>query len=238
MDRRKALKNMGLTLGYAVATPTLVSIMQSCKNEPTLAWTPKFFSMEEGTVLNHLVDIILPKTDTPSASEIQVDLFIDGFVNEVMYNNEDYAQFAKAMDVDEDDAGHFNRYNKDFLRSNMGKFIEKASQDSGKENAADLTPEDLEPVLASTLKISEEQEKAHDEALEAYVAAVNSGTAATLSDEVARYAFASNLRGLSIWGYKTSEYIGEEVLAYLPVPGEYIACEDVDKLTGGKAWSI
>ena len=49
---------------------------------------------------------------------------------------------------------------------------------------------------------------------------------------------AYNLRGLTIWGYKTSEYVGEEVLAYLPVPGEYIACADTQELTKGKAWSL
>ncbi|MEJ2163444.1 MAG: gluconate 2-dehydrogenase subunit 3 family protein, partial [Robiginitalea sp.] len=38
--------------------------------------------------------------------------------------------------------------------------------------------------------------------------------------------------------YKTTEYIGEEILAYLPVPGEYIGCGDLDELTGGKAWSL
>jgi len=43
---------------------------------------------------------------------------------------------------------------------------------------------------------------------------------------------------MTIWGYKTSEYIGEEVLAYLPVPGSYVACGDVQELSGGKAWSI
>jgi hypothetical protein len=48
----------------------------------------------------------------------------------------------------------------------------------------------------------------------------------------------SSLRGLTIWGFKTSEFIGEEVLAYLPVPGEYIGCGDLQELTGGKAWSI
>ena len=84
MDRRKALKNMGVALGYTVATPTLLSIMQSCKSEPSFDWQPDFFSLEEGRALTQLVDIILPKTDTPSASDVQVHLFIDRFAAEVM----------------------------------------------------------------------------------------------------------------------------------------------------------
>lgn len=237
MDRRKALKNMGLTLGYAVATPTLISIMQSCKNQAALDWTPNFFTKDEGIVLTHLVDIILPKTDTPSASELQVNLFIDQFADQVMYDGEAYKLFVNTMDK-ESSLGYLSKYNKDYLKMTMGKFIEKALIDSGKEEAGDLTPEDLEPVLASALRTTKEQEKANNKAIEAYMDTFIKGKPAQISDEVARYAFASNLRGMTIWGYKTSEYVAEEVLAYLPVPGEYIACEDVEKLTGGKAWSL
>ncbi len=56
-----------------------------------------------------------------------------------------------------------------------------------------------------------------------------------LNENVAISAFATNLRNMTIWAYKTSEYIGEEVLAYLPVPGEYIPCGDLEELTGGKS---
>ncbi|KAA2219090.1 gluconate 2-dehydrogenase subunit 3 family protein [Maribacter flavus] len=215
MDRRKALKNMGLAMGYTVATPTLLSIMQSCKGEPVATWTPEFFTPAEGGTLTKLVDVILPKTDTPSASELQVDVFIDKF----------------AMDVMEKDQ-------QDFLRMSMGKFTDKALQDSGKSTVEDLTAEDLEPVLASSLKYSKEDEAKMFESITSYTEAVAEGKEATIDDETSRFAFANNLRGLAIWGYKTSEYVGEEVMAYLPVPGEYISCGEVQELTGGKAWSL
>jgi hypothetical protein len=64
------------------------------------------------------------------------------------------------------------------------------------------------------------------------------GGEAELDDDVACYAFAGNVRNMAIWAYKSSQYIGEEVLAYLPIPGEYIGCGDVNELTGGKAWSL
>ncbi len=215
MDRRKALKNMGLAMGYTVATPTLLSIMQSCKGETVATWTPEFLTVSEGVVLTKLVDIILPKTDTPSASEVQVDIFIDKFAKDVLEKEE-----------------------QDFLRMAMGKFTDKALQDSGKSNVEDLTSEDLEPVLASSLKYTKEDEAKMFESITSYTEAVAEGSEATLDDETSRFAFANNLRGLTIWGYKTSEYVGEEVMAYLPVPGEYIPCADTQELTGGKAWSL
>ena len=215
MNRRKALKNMGLSLGYVVATPTLIGIVQSCGTEKILEWTPDFFTKEEGTVITHLVDIFLPKTDTPAATEVQVDLFIDRFADQVMQKEQ-----------------------QDFLKMSMGKFIEKALADSGKENVAEVVPEELEAALGSALRISKEKQKANDEALENYMAALEEGTDVRLDDNVALNAFAKNLRGMTIWGYKTSEYVGKEVLAYLPVPGEYVSCGSTEELTGGKAWSL
>ncbi|MCM4168001.1 hypothetical protein KCTC52924_01176 [Arenibacter antarcticus] len=215
MDRRKALRNMGLSLGYVVAIPTLLSLAQSCKQDATLAWTPDFLSSEEGNVLTTLVDIILPKTDTPSASEVQAHLFIDRFANEIM-----------------------EKEKKELFKMSMGKFMNKALLDSGKKNIGDLKAEDLEPVLANALKTPKEDQAKHFKLISKYTEAIRTGEAATLSDEVSRFAFADNLRGLTIWSYKTSEYIGENVLAYLPVPGEYIGCGDLQELTGGKAWSI
>ena len=215
MDRRRVLKNMGLSLGYMVATPTLLSIVQSCKNEPAITWTPDFLTQSEGSVLTKLVDIILPKTDTLSASEVQVDIFIDKFANEVMEKNQ-----------------------QDLFKMSMGKFLDKALADSGKVKTDDLTAEDLEPVVASSLKYSKEDQTAMLESINKYTEAIEEGKTSTLDDETTRFAFANNLRGLVIWGYKASEYVGEEVLEYLPVPGEYIACGDVQELTGGKAWSL
>lgn len=215
MDRRKALKNMGLALGYTVATPTLISIVQSCKNDAAITWTPDFLSPTEGSMLTQLVDIILPKTDTPSASEVQVHIFIDRFADQVMKKEQ-----------------------QDLFKMTMGKFLDKALQDSGKKEIADLGSEHLEPVLSAALKISKEDEAKKFKVINAYTESVKAGETASLDDEVSRFAFANNLRGLTILAYKSSEYVGENVLSYLPVPGEYIACGDLQELTGGKAWSL
>ncbi|MBC2838392.1 gluconate 2-dehydrogenase subunit 3 family protein [Robiginitalea sp. SC105] len=216
MERRKALRNMGMAMGWTLATPTVMSILQSCQQEAGPTWTPVFFSPAEGGVLLQLVDIILPKTDTPSASELQVHAFIDSYMEAVP-----------------------PRAEQDFMKMAMGAFIAKAQADSGKETAEDLTAEDLEPVLAESLaKRSPEEEAVIMEAIGSYQEAVESGEEATLDEAISRYSFANNLRGATIWAFKSSEYIGEEVLAYLPVPGEYIPCGDLNELTGGKAWSI
>lgn len=206
---------MGMALGYTVATPTLLSIMQSCQQEKEMTWAPDFLTEEQGRALTTMVDIILPKTDTPSASEVQVHLFIDRFAHEVMTKEE-----------------------QDFFRMTMDRFLEQAVSQSEKESIGDLDAADLEAVLSQALGYSREEEIAMYDTITSYQAATSEGKAVTMDDKIARFAFANNLRGMVIWAYKTSEYVGENVLAYLPVPGEYIPCGDVQELTEGKAWSI
>jgi hypothetical protein len=215
MDRRIALKNMGLALGYSIATPTLLSLVQSCNEVKTIDWTPDFFTKEEGNILVKLIDIILPKTDTPSASEVNVHVFLDKFTNEIM-----------------------EEMQKEMTKLSLKKFIDKALSESGKEKAEDLSPEDLEPILAAALNVTEEEEIENMELMVKNTSAVAKGENSPLPDEVMRYSFAKNLRDMTIWGYKTSEYVGENVLAYLPLPGEYIGCGDLNELTGGKDWSL
>jgi len=82
MNRRNALKKLGLGTGIVVATPPFISFLQSCSNETTL-WQPKFLTTEEGHVLKAITDVIIPKTDTPSASELNIPQFIDMYIDDV-----------------------------------------------------------------------------------------------------------------------------------------------------------
>ena len=58
------------------------------------------------------------------------------------------------------------------------------------------------------------------------------------SDDASNYNFLNSLRSRGVSAFKMSEYIGEKVLAYSPIPGQQIGCVDLNEATGGKAWSI
>jgi len=77
MNRRKALKKTASIAGVTALTPTLLSLLQSCQQQPSLNWTPTILSTDQAKLVSTLVDTILPKTDTPGALELQVDQFID-----------------------------------------------------------------------------------------------------------------------------------------------------------------
>jgi hypothetical protein len=80
MDRRKALQKTGLIAASAFTIPSLLSLLQSCKTETRLTWQPLFFDEEEAKFIASLVDQLLPRTDTPGALDVKVDLFIDKMV--------------------------------------------------------------------------------------------------------------------------------------------------------------
>lgn len=212
MQRRDAIKNIGLSLGFVAATPTLLSILQSCTGDPKIAWTPEFFTPEEGSVLSKMVDIILPKTeDLPGAEELNVPQFIDKYINEV-YSSED------------------QKLTKDGMKAFTNKL--------GVKNPEDLPgvkAEEVEKVIASSLGVSEDQRKDLERKLRDYKD-TDDGAAPENEDALA-FGFVKDVRGKTIYGFKISEYIGEEVLAYDPVPGEQKGCIPLEE-TGGKLWSL
>ena len=92
MKRRDVIRGMGLSVGYAMASPALLSLLQSCTTD-TAKWTPVYLSADEGTVLFNLVDLILPRTEkTPGALEVNVPEFIDLHYGKVL-DEEDQLEF-------------------------------------------------------------------------------------------------------------------------------------------------
>ena len=95
-------------------------------------------------------------------------------------------------------------------------FISSSNKAAGKENAGDLSTADWDAQLAKYLKPGND----------------------VPADETLASQFANQLRSITVNAFKTNEFIGEEVLAYAPIPGEQKGCVDLMEATGGKAWSL
>lgn len=99
MNRRDILKYVSLITGAAVSAPLAASLLTGC-NTPgvDVADGPstdlKFFNKKDFALLKDLVDTILPKTDSPAASEVGVHTMIDHMVGGVY--GQDYQQSYKA----------------------------------------------------------------------------------------------------------------------------------------------
>jgi len=198
MKRREALKNLGLATGFVVASPSIISLLQSCTSEAN-TWTPVFLSVDEGVVLTNLVDIILPKTDIPSATEVNVPQFIDKYINEVL-DDESQAQVKAAF----------------------GNII-SVLKPNAEDKISKVTQEDYKALLDNHMLIKDEVDSERE--------------ANPDSKDMTKSEFLNNLKWMTINAYKTTQEIGENVLAYDPIPGAYY-CGDLQELTGGKAWSL
>ena len=89
MDRRDAVKRVGLMMGGALSAPAISAILNGCTPKPEpLSWQPSFFSEEQARAITDLTDIFLPKTETPGGVELGIPQFIEEMVSQIY--NEDY----------------------------------------------------------------------------------------------------------------------------------------------------
>lgn len=193
MKRREVLKGLGLSAGYVLSSPVVMSILQSCQNEgENISWAPEFFSKEEGEIVKNLVDLILPKTEAvPGAAEINVHKFIDVYLARVASKNK-----------------------QGLYRSGLSEVLNELDKPLQK-----LKTRDYDALLSKFLKFK--------------MVGPDTESKGKL---VERILF--DLRGMTVWVYKTSEEIGESILAYDPIPGVYRGCISLNETTGGKAWSL
>lgn len=197
MNRRDALKKTSLLTGAAIAAPSLLSLLQSCKEESRLNWQPEFFTENEAKTISTLVDMILPRTDTPGALDVKVDLFIDKVI-------------AKTYD----DEGQKN------MRAEIAAFNENCMKDFG-------------DVF---IGLNEEKRVAFLEAAEKSSGKFNPGVWGKTVGEQEPVGFYRSLKSTAIWAYFTSEEIGENVLNYDPIPGNFESCKPVSEI--GNRWSL
>ena len=95
MNRREALKR---TAVLGVASTSLLTLLQSCQQQPRLDWQPLFLSADHARLVSSLVDTILPATDTPGGLDVKLDMFID-LVHARMFDEATREQQAAEMDA-------------------------------------------------------------------------------------------------------------------------------------------
>ena len=125
-----------------------------------------------------------------------------------------------------------------FAKMATGIFSSTALAAAGKENVNDLTAEDIDVQLNKYLRASEEDRTARGEAFSAYLEGLAKGAMGEPSVDGACQSYLFNLRSLAVEAFKENAIIGEQHLAYAPVPGQQKGCVDLQEATGGKAWAL
>lgn len=83
INRREALKRVGYLLGSAVSAPVALGFLNGIQAKPGITWKPDFFTESQAKSISIVTDIIMPKTDTPAASELGVPKYIESIVGTI-----------------------------------------------------------------------------------------------------------------------------------------------------------
>ena len=201
MNRRDLIKGLSLTFGYAVAAPTVLSVLESCSGKEQL-WKSVFLNDSEKHYISHLVDIILPATDIPGGLEVNLPQFID-MMSQDMLKPEEKQLFKDGSEI--------------FAQ----RFQEKFNKDiavSDKEEVAEIFANYFDLQAADQSKILRRQAMSVDE------------IDPSEKDDYKLYNCLIQVRSLSLFGYFTSEKIGTEVLNFDPIPGRYDPCVPLSEI--------
>lgn len=86
MKRREILRYTALATGSAICMPLLNALLTGCatgERQQADGYRPQFFTEDQFELLKTLVDTILPKTDSPCATDVSLHQTIDSIVNTV-----------------------------------------------------------------------------------------------------------------------------------------------------------
>ena len=214
MNRRKAIKNLGLSLGTISLTPAVFTLLQSCQND--LDWNPVFFNSNQIKFISEITNLIIPSSDeVPGSNELNLIRFIDLYISNVR-NNDDQI----------------------FIKSSLDSFIENYYNKSNKNSLTNYDVEELDEILKYYFKSDISKQELWSSDFNKIKNSVLDGSIESSSNDALSFYFLKTIRDLTITAFKGSEYIGKNILVFRPVPGQQKGCVDLLETTNGRAWTI
>lgn len=214
MNRRKAIKNLGLSLGTISLTPAVLSLLQSCQND--LDWKPVFFDSNQIKFISEITNLIIPSSEeVPGSNELNLIRFIDLYISNVR-NNDDQI----------------------FIKSSLDSFIENYYNKSNKNSLTNYDIEELDEILKYYFKSDVSKQELWSSDFNKIKNSILDGSIESSSNDALSFYFLKTIRDLTITAFKGSEYIGKNILVFRPVPGQQKGCVDLLETTNGRAWTI
>jgi len=123
-----------------------------------------------------------------------------------------------------------------FIDTVIGKLFDEGGQKGIVEGMKNFSEKCYSKFGKKFVELSGEEKKTILMEEEKNSPKFNPGVWGTAVGEQEPVGFYRSLKSLMLWGYFTSQKVGEEVLLYDPVPGEYIGCLPFKEV--GKNWSL
>lgn len=95
MDRREVIKLVSLSTGVVLSTSLIGSLVSGCVRDikkQAVNYQLVFFDENGFIQVQTIIDLIIPKSDSPSATEVGVDQIIDTIVGAI-YSNAEKASY-------------------------------------------------------------------------------------------------------------------------------------------------
>ena len=194
MERREAVKSIGLGSAALFTSSLFLGTLSGCSSAPKVNWIPVFLTPEEAVQLEKICEAIIPKDETPGALDAGVPAHID--------------ETLKAL-TEADDA--------QWIRQGMGIFVRNfdASQDVTFNKA---TTQQLTDYINAMFKAIEES----PEKMQGMWNAMNEE--GEKPEDALEVFFLENVTNATVRSYYTSELVGETVMRYDPIPVKYEGC--------------
>ena len=218
MTRRAAIRQAAVLMGGAISAPAILGVLNGYAKEPGADWKPSVLGKDELAVVERVVDIMLPRTDTPGALDVGVPAFIDAMLKDA-YSPGAREHYLKGMR--EFDAAANKAHGKSFVKL-------------GREQQQALVQEFQDAAIA-------DERAARTRAQKALVEEVHSAAMLKQRTEVKvathERSFILTTKELALLGFFTSRPGATQVLQYVPIPGAYHGCLPVNQAGNGKRWA-
>lgn len=116
LNRRELLQRVAYLMGGAISAPAALAVLNGCTAKREAAWQPLFLTKEQGTLVEQVAEIMIPRTDTPGAKDAGVPAFIDLLLKEV-YAQEDRERYVSGLEAF--DAAARAAHGQSFVKLNM-----------------------------------------------------------------------------------------------------------------------
>jgi len=96
MDRREALRLLATGTALQLAPRSLLAAMREARNLVDASSAPRTLNAHQDATLRTMAELLLPRTDTPGATDVGTSEFIDLMLTE-WYDEEDRTRFLTGL---------------------------------------------------------------------------------------------------------------------------------------------
>lgn len=225
MDRREAIRRLGLLTGGVLSFSTVSAVLGGCRVVPGESWEPVVLVGDLSDLVASIAERIIPETDTPGARAAQVHHFIDRVAADWMVRAE-REHFLDQLEAFQEET--LQEFGRPFPTLDAGDQI--ALLQRAEHLALGVEPSGQ----AEEITVEVELPGAWDGEREPG-AVVVPGTGQRERIQVRLRPWFRTMKELTVVGYYTSEIGATQELQYEHVPGRWVPCAPLEEI--GRSWA-